>query len=378
MIGVASTCSIGIGALIPCAILILGDILGGSASIAMSGTAGSIDPSPLYPTILKFVYFGIAMFFAGYSSQCLWVLAGENQSRKIRELYLRSILRQDLGWFDMAEEGSLTTRLAQDTSLIQDGISEKAGLCIQSCAQFLTGFVIAFVKAAVPLMAGVGIIMFGTLTKLTARGQDAYAEAGGVAEQVISGIRTIYSFSLQSRFAEKYDAKLERAQAVDQSGGLIRGIGFGTFMLVMFSTYGLAFWYGSRLVLQDRMAGQDVLVTFMSLMMGSMALMLIPSNLAAVGSARGAAYKIYSTIDRIPVIDSLSNFGEKPEKLLGKIEFANVNFHYPTRPDSKIFENFSFTIEPGKTVAFVGPSGSGKSSTVQLIQRFYDPLGNFS
>ncbi|KAJ3340150.1 Multidrug resistance protein 1 [Entophlyctis luteolus] len=377
-------CSIAIGALIPCAILILGDILGGSAIVAQSAQAGSLDPSPLYPTILKFVYFGIAMLFAGYTSQCLWVLAGENQSRSIRQLYLRSVLRQDLGWFDLAEEGSLTTRLAQDTSLIQEGISEKAGLCIQSCAQFVAGFVIAFVKgptlalvllAAVPLMAGVGVVMFSLLTKLTKQGQDAYAEAGAVAEQVISGIRTVFSFSLQSRFVEKYDAKLERAQQADLRGGLTRGIGFGSFMLVMFSTYGLAFWYGSQLVLQDRMAGQDVLVTFMSLMMGSMGLMMIPSNLAAVGSARGAAFKIFGTIDRVPKIDSLSDKGEKPADLEGRITFQNVFFHYPSRPDSKIFEDFTFSIEAGKTVAFVGPSGSGKSSTVQLIQRFYDPIG---
>ncbi|KAJ3070270.1 ATP-binding cassette, sub-B (MDR TAP), member 4 [Podochytrium sp. JEL0797] len=285
--------------------------------------------------------------------------------------------------FDMAEEGSLTTRLAQDTSLIQDGISEKFGLCIQSVAQFLTGFIISFVKgptlalvllAAVPLMAGVGIVMFGALTKLTSRGQDAYAEAGAVAEQVISGIRTVYSFSLQSRFAEKYDKKLDKAEQADKLAGMTRGIGFGSFMLVMFCTYGLAFWYGSRLVLQGKMPGQDVLVTFFSLMMGSFALMMIPQNLAAVGSARGAAYKIFGTIDRVPVIDSFSTEGGKPDNVVGRIEFKDVAFHYPTRPESKIFEEFTFTIEPGKTVAFVGPSGSGKSSTVQLIQRFYDPL----
>ncbi|KAI8620681.1 putative ABC transporter protein, partial [Chytriomyces sp. MP71] len=349
----------------------------------MGSTTGSFDPSPLYPTILNFVYFGIAMLVAGYASQALWVLAGENQARRIREQYMRAILRQDMSWFDLAQDGSLTTRLAQDTGLIQDGISEKFGLVVQNLAQFLTGFVISFVKgptlalvllAAIPLMAGVGIIMFGMLAKMTKAGQDSYAEAGAVAEQVISGIRTIYSFSLQVRFIEKYDKKLEKAEQADRKGGVTRGVGFGSFMLVMFSTYGLAFWYGSRLVSQGKMAGQDVLVTFFSLMMGSFGLMGIPTNLSAVGSARGAAFKIYNTIARIPPIDAFSPDGEKPSTLSGKIEFKNVSFHYPTRPETKIFKDFSFTIEPGKTVAFVGPSGSGKSSTVQLIQRFYDPI----
>ncbi|KAJ3236028.1 ATP-binding cassette, sub-B (MDR TAP), member 4 [Chytriomyces hyalinus] len=384
MIGFAMVFSMGIGALIPCAILILGDILGGSAAIAMGSAADRpIDPSPLYPTILNFVYFGISMLIAGYASQALWVLSGENQSRRIREGYMRAILRQDMSWFDLAEEGSLTTRLAQDTQLIQEGISEKFGLVVQNIAQFCTGFVIAFVKgptlalvllAAIPLMAGVGVVMFSLLAKQTQAGQDAYAEAGAVAEQVISGIRTIYSFSLQARFIAKYDKKLEKAEKADRYGGITRGVGFGSFMLVMFFTYGLAFWYGSKLVQQGKMPGQDVLVTFFALMMGSFGLMGIPSNLAAVGSARGAAFKIFGTISRVPSIDSQSPEGEKLDSLSGKIEFKAVSFHYPTRVETKIFNGFCFTIEPGKTVAFVGPSGSGKSSTVQLIQRFYDPI----
>ncbi|KAJ3220825.1 (ABC) transporter, partial [Chytriomyces hyalinus] len=402
MIAIGFIFSVGIGALIPSAILILGQVLGngamfagsmsggampaGAATASMNATAPPIrafDPSSFYPMILNFVYFGVAMMVAGYVSQALWVLAGENQARRIRELYMQAILRQDMSWFDLAEEGSLTTRLAQDTALIQDGISEKAGLCVQCLAQFIAGFVIAFVKgptlalvllAAIPVMATVGLVMFSTLTKLTARGQNAYAEAGAVAEQVISGIRTIYSFSLQARFAVKYDQKLAKAEAADRAGGLTRGIGFGSFMLVMFCTYGLAFWYGSRLVLDGKMQGQDVLVSFMSLMMGSFALMMIPQNLAAVGGARGAAYKIYATIDRVPVIDSLSKEGEVLSSLEGNIEFRGVGFKYPTRPDTVIFDNFNITVEPGQTVAFVGPSGSGKSTTVQLIQRFYDPL----
>ncbi|KAJ3123936.1 Multidrug resistance protein 1 [Physocladia obscura] len=373
-ISVAAVFSIGIGALIPSSILILGNVLNSAGSLLGGGSlpAGvTFDPSPMYPTILDFVYFGISMMIAGYLSQALWTLSGENQGRRIREL------------FDMAEEGSLTTRLAQDTNLIQDGISEKFGLCIQSVAQFVTGFVIAFVKgpilalvllASVPIMASVGIVMFSALSRLTTEAQDAYAEAGAVAEQVISGIRTVYSFSLQNRFATKYDLKLDNAEKADRRRGITLGIGFGTFMMVMFSTYGLAFWYGSRLTYGGRMSAGDVLVTFMSMMMGSMALLTLPPNLSAVSSARGAAYKIYNTIERVPIIDSCSTSGEKPNTLEGKIEFKQVSFRYPTRPDTEIFENFSFTVEPGQTVAFVGPSGSGKSSTVQLVQRFYDPL----
>ncbi|KAI9324029.1 ABC transporter type 1, transmembrane domain-containing protein [Zopfochytrium polystomum] len=141
---------------------------------------GLIDWPQFNPIIWDFFYFGLAMLVAGYFSQCLWVLTGENQTRKIRELYLQAILRQDMGWFDKAEEGSLTTRLAQDTQLIQEGISEKFGAVIMSSAQFVSGIVIAFAKgwhlaivvlAAFPVMAAVGMIMLKTIVARVRQGQ---------------------------------------------------------------------------------------------------------------------------------------------------------------------------------------------------------------
>lgn len=405
--------SIAMGALVPCSVLVLGDILGGTASFQMGPSSGSmpanvtklsngdyqlpnggiitkqsildkIDPTPMYGTILYFVYFGFGLLIFGWLSQFFWVTSGNSQTKRIRELYLYSILRQDLAWFDLSEEGSLTTRLAQDTQLIQDGISEKAGTALQSISQFIAGFTIAFIKgpklalvllAALPLMGIVGALMIKALGELTGKGQDAYANAGAVAEQVITGIRTVYSFSLQSRFLEKYNVELQSAYLTDIKKGRTIGGGFGGFMLVMFSTYALAFWYGSKLVLSRDMKGQDVLVTFFSMLMGAMSLMTLPTALSAIASARGAAYKIYSTIDRVPSIDTTSSEGEKPKDILGAIEFRNVEFSYPSRPDTMIFKNLSVDIKPGKTLAFVGPSGSGKSTTVQLIQRFYDPNG---
>ncbi|KAI9208123.1 P-loop containing nucleoside triphosphate hydrolase protein [Polychytrium aggregatum] len=393
-----------IGALMPCSILVLGSFLGGSKNLfATSQLAtdangnyilpggqvvtkaqllASVDPQPLYNTILIFVYFGIAMLFSGYLTQLFWVLSGENQTRRIRQLFVKSVLRQDVGWFDLAAEGSLTTRLAQDTALIQDGISEKAGMCIQSISQFIAGFVIAFVKgpklalvllASLPLLGVVGTLMIRAISKFTGKGQDAYAGAGAIAEQVIGGIRTVYSFSLQKRFIEKYDKELAKAEVTDFKKGLSLGIGFGSFMLVIFGSYGLAFWYGSRLVLSSDMEGQDVLVVFFSMIIGAMALIMLPTNLSAVSNARGAAFKIYAIIDRVPTIDSLSTEGKKPAEVTGFIQFKDVHFTYPSRPDTKILHGLTLDIESGKTVAFVGPSGSGKSTIVQLIQRFYDP-----
>jgi ABC-type multidrug transport system fused ATPase/permease subunit len=145
MIIIAFICSASVGAIQPVSIIILGNFLRDFTSIL---TKGGDILSPVIPVILIFVYLGTANLVLGYICQCFWVLSGEFQTRRIRKMYVHSILRQDMGWFDQAEEGSLTTRLAADTNLIQDGISEKFGIFVQCCSQFISGFVIAFVKVS--------------------------------------------------------------------------------------------------------------------------------------------------------------------------------------------------------------------------------------
>jgi ABC-type multidrug transport system fused ATPase/permease subunit len=145
MICIAAIFSAGIGAMQPVSIIIFGEFMGtiGEAMMQQDFEKLARDSHPL---ILTFVYMGTGVLVAAYIANCFWVLTGENQVRRIRTLYIHAILRQEMGWFDKAEEGSLTTRLATDTQLIQEGISEKFGLLVMCVGQFVTGFVIAFVK----------------------------------------------------------------------------------------------------------------------------------------------------------------------------------------------------------------------------------------
>ncbi|KAI7871025.1 putative ABC transporter protein [Spinellus fusiger] len=380
MIIIAFIFSIGIGALQPANILIIGSLLSRLQS-ALADPANLVNAT--HDLVLTFVYMGTAVFVAAYLSNSCWVLTGENQTRRIRQRYLHAILNQEMTWFDKASDGSLNTRLATDTQLIQDGISEKFGLMMQAIGQFVAGFVIAFVKgwrlavimlATLPLMAGAGAAMGYFITKYTLEAQNSYADAGSVAEQVFSGVRTIYSFSLQGRFSDIYNLKLDNAMNKGIKRGYALGLGFGIFLFVLFSTYGLAFWYGSSLIRQELLDGPTLLVVFLSMVFGAIAIIQVPPNLSAISAACGAAYKIYETIDRVPAINADSNEGEAPSSIMGEIEFRNVKFTYPTRPDVPILKNLSLKIRPGQTVAFVGPSGSGKSTSVQLLQRFYDPL----
>ncbi|KAI8150323.1 P-loop containing nucleoside triphosphate hydrolase protein [Fennellomyces sp. T-0311] len=374
--------SIGIGALQPVAIIVLGQFLDDLGSV-LSGTSEEMLNKSM-DMILVFVYMGTAVLVASYTTHAFWVIAGESQAKRIRQLYVHSILRQDMTWFDKAQDGSLTTRLATDTQMIQEGISEKLGSTVQMISQIIASFVVAFVKgwqvavvilATIPLMAVIGGLMEHFYTKYTKIAQDSYAQAGSVVEQAFSGIRTIYAFSLQDRFAKRYEVELKKACVTGSRRGTMLGVQMGAIMLILFGSWGITFWYGSKLVDEGKITSGTVVIAFFAMFLGMMSLFNLPMNLSAISSACGAAYHIFAIIDRVPEIDTDSSEGIKDKKLSGQVEFRNVDFAYPTRPDIQVLKNFSVEIEPGMTVALVGSSGSGKSTVVQLLQRFYDTLG---
>ncbi|KAL9540007.1 hypothetical protein MBANPS3_009935 [Mucor bainieri] len=378
MICIAIICSAGTGALQPVSILIYGSFIS-TLTNSLSDTSQLVDTT--LPLIHTMVYMGTASLVAAYISTCFWILTGESQARRIRSLYLKSVLHQDMSWFDQSKEGSLNTRLASDTQLIQDGISEKAGLLISFFAQFVGGFVVAFVKGwqmalvllvAVPLLGASGAIMAKFLTKFSKESQDAFAESGTIAEQAFHSIRTVYSFTLQKRFSDRYNQKLEAACRSGVKGGLALGIGFAFFMFFLFGTFGLSLWFGSKLVTEGHLTGPSVFIVFLAMMLGCMSFVKLPPNLSAVSSARAAAYNVFQVIDRVPDIDVDSTEGLMPRSVQGTIQFKNVSFNYPTRPDLKIIQDLNLQVDAGSTVAFVGSSGSGKSTIIQLIQRFYD------
>ncbi|KAJ3106312.1 ATP-binding cassette, sub-B (MDR TAP), member 4 [Phlyctochytrium planicorne] len=339
-----------------------------------------VRQSVIYLTII-----GSAVAAASYFQMALWLLTGERQAKRIREEYLKAVLRQNVAWFDKNQTGDITTRLTADILTIQEGISEKAGGVFQQVAAFLAGFVIAFTKgwklalvlcSVFPLLAGVGTLMSRTINARQGKGSDSYGEAGAIAQEVLSSIRTVTAFGGEKREVERYKKKLEEGEKNGIKISLINGASVGTVMCVIFGTYSLGFWYGGSLIGNGPgdLTGGDVLNVFFSIIIGAFSLGQAGPNVAAMGSALGAAKKIFSTLDRVSPIDAFSEEGEKPENVEGSIEFHDIDFHYPQRPDVPILKKFSLTVKPAQTVALVGASGSGKSTIVKLLERFYDPV----
>ncbi|KAI3805867.1 hypothetical protein L1987_21754 [Smallanthus sonchifolius] len=332
---------------------------------------------------LKFVYLAVGCGVASFLQVALWMITGERQAARIRNLYLKTILRQDVSFFDKeTNTGEVVGRMSGDTVLIQDAMGEKVGKCTQLMATFVGGFVIAFIKGwlltlvmltSIPPLVISGSVMSVMIAKMATRGQTAYAKAATVVEQTIGSIRTVASFTGEKKAVADYNKSLIDAYNSSVHEGLVTGLGLGSMMFIVFCSYALAVWYGAKMILDRGYTGGTVLTVIFAVLTGSMSLGQASPCLSAFAAGRAAAFKMFETINRKPDIDAYDTKGKVLNDIRGDIELRDVYFTYPARPDEQIFSGFSLCIPSGTTAALVGQSGSGKSTVISLIERFYDP-----
>nr|XP_039267519.1 ATP-dependent translocase ABCB1-like [Styela clava] len=334
-------------------------------------------------SIVYLAYIGAGVFVCASLQVGTFCFQASRQTNKLRVEYVRSVLRQDIGYHDLNSSGEINSRLSDDIKKIYDGMADKLSISIQNLAMIGAGTTIAFLHswklslatlAVAPLIVIWTALVFRLTVKYTAKELDAYAGAGSVAEETISAIRTVVAFGIQEECQERYSSKLKEAKVMGIKKGFVTGLSLGFLYFSMFSMYAISFWYGIVLILdpnEDLNAG-DMVVVFFNILMAAFALGTIGSNMEYFSSAKAAAYKVFEVVDRVPPIDIFSSEGLKPDIKDGEITFKNVRFCYPSRPEVEVLKGISFTVEKGQTVALVGQSGCGKSTCVSLIQRFYD------
>uniref|UniRef100_A0A8C4KWK7 ATP binding cassette subfamily B member 1 n=1 Tax=Equus asinus asinus TaxID=83772 RepID=A0A8C4KWK7_EQUAS len=325
---------------------------------------------------------GAGVLVAAYIQVSFWCLAAGRQIYKIRKQFFHAIMQQEIGWFDMHDVGELNTRLTDDVSKINEGIGDKIGMFFQSMATFFTGFIVGFTRgwkltlvilAISPVLGLSAGIWAKILSSFTDKELLAYAKAGAVAEEVLAAIRTVIAFGGQKKELERYNKNLEEAKRIGIKKAITANISMGAAFLLIYASYALAFWYGTSLVLSGEYSIGQVLTVFFSVLIGAFSVGQASPSIEAFANARGAAYEIFKIIDNKPSIDSYSKNGHKPDNIKGNLEFRNVHFSYPSRNEVKILKGLNLKVRSGQTVALVGNSGCGKSTTVQLMQRLYDP-----
>ncbi|KAL6629037.1 hypothetical protein ACP70R_028802 [Stipagrostis hirtigluma subsp. patula] len=322
----------------------------------------------------------VMAFLEGYC----WTRTGERQASRMRARYLRAVLRQDVEYFDLAvgSTSEVITTVSSDSLAVQDVLSEKVPNFVMNCAMFMGSYAVAFALlwrltlVALPsvlLLIVPGFLYGRVLIGLARRIREQYTRPGAIAQQAISSVRTVYAFAAERSTIARFSAALDESARLGIKQGLAKGIAVGSNGIT-FAIYAFAVWYGSRLVMYHGYKGGTVYAVAAGVVIGGTALGSALSNVKYFSEASSAAERILEVIRRVPKIDSESDAGEELANVAGEVEFKNVEFCYPSRPENTIFVNFNLRVPAGTTVALVGSSGSGKSTVIALLERFYDPL----
>ncbi|KAK9436150.1 ABC multidrug transporter Mdr1 [Metarhizium brunneum] len=385
IIAISSICAIASGAALPLMTVIFGNLQRTFQTYFYSAGQMSYNSfvDELSKYVLYFVYLAIGEFVVTYICTVGFIYTGEHISAKIREHYLESCMRQNIGFFDKLGAGEVTTRITADTNLIQEGISEKVSLTLAAIATFITAFVIGFInywKLTLILSSTVFALLLNIgigssfMLKHNKNSLEAYAQGGSLADEVVSSIRNAIAFGTQDRLAKQYDKHLAKAEYFGFRVKSSMAVMVAGMMLILFLNYGLAFWQGSQFLVDGIIPLNKILIIMMSVMIGAFNLGNVAPNIQAFTTAVAAAAKIFNTIDRVSPLDPSDDKGNKIENLQGNILLENVKHIYPSRPEVVVMDGVSLEIPAGKTTALVGASGSGKSTIVGLVERFYDPV----
>ncbi|XP_052210326.1 LOW QUALITY PROTEIN: ABC transporter B family member 2-like [Diospyros lotus] len=333
---------------------------------------------------LDFLYLSAVILFSSWTEVACWMHTGERQAAKMRMAYLRSMLNQDITLFDTeASTGEVIAAITSDIIVVQDAISEKVGNFLHYISRFIAGFTIGFLRvwqislvtlSIVPLIALAGGVYAFVTTGLISKVRKSYVKAGEIAQEVIGNVRTVQAFAGEERAVRSYRTALLKTYKYGRKAGLARGLGLGTLHCVLFLSWSLLVWFTSIVVHKNIANGGESFTTMLNVVIAGLSLGQAAPDISAFVRAKAAAYPIFEMIERNTISRASSKTGRKLGKLEGHIQFKDVCFSYPSRPEVMIFNKLSLDIPSGKIVALVGGSGSGKSTVISLIERFYEPL----
>ena len=387
---ISTVCSIGSGLPVPLMIIVFGQLVGNISSTGINAGAGasqggSIIPGDRTNMILYLVYLAIAEFFLTLIATAGWQYIGRRMARKVREHYLRALLRQNVGFFDTFGTGKVTSHITGDMNAIQDASSEKVGLTIKTTALMIAAFVVGFVQywalALILSSSLIAIMLVGgalgqPMKKFSDSSTESASRASTIAEETFAAVKTVIATNMQQRLTERYHKPVVQAETASRKSKATLGLILAVTMCIVNLMYGLAFWQGNRFIRGGTSIDVGgIIITLLAIMTGSFTIASMAPSFQAFVAGSTAAASIFKVIDRASPIDVDVHEGQDAAQISGQMEFRDVRLAYPSRPDIEALRGFTLSVPAGKTTALVGPSGSGKTSVVGVLERFYNIIG---
>ncbi|EAY19137.1 ABC transporter family protein [Trichomonas vaginalis G3] len=368
--------SLGNGALPIFNMMILGDVTS-SASTDPTKTATKL----MTPLLLKLTYISIAQAVILLITIMCKSYIIPTFTVDIRQAMFNSIMTQPIDFFDKTSSGVLMGRFSEDITIIRDVYIEKNCAMLQGMTMSLIAIIMGFIRlpyvslsyfVAIPLLVASYILSEKYIDKLWKNHNIQSTSIASKTEEVISQYRTVKAFDCEKKECDDYNDLLDNVDDIYRKTAIAQGLkeAFSSIIangLTVFVVYFIA--YLMMVKKNTKVKSGDSLSMMMYIMLGTMGFSQILSASDSYKKANMAALKILNIINR--KVENDSENQTEIGKIEGKIEFQNVSFKYSTR-DEYAIRNLTFEIKPGETVALVGESGCGKTTTLSLLQRFYD------
>ncbi|OWZ19483.1 ABC transporter [Phytophthora megakarya] len=336
---------------------------------------------------LGFVGLGFIYGFSTLLQNYCFGVASERLIARVRLDAFSAMLRQDIGWFDKSENasGALLSRLSSDAATLKAMTSETLNRLVVNLTTLVIVFAVCFffswqmtliLLAMAPLLTISSFLVNKSVAdgdSTSKKDNDVDATAGALLTNTISSIRTVASLGMERDLSDRYKGYLETSKQTDTRAGVVAGAAFGFSLGMMLLVAALLFYVSSRWISKGTITFEDMFAVLMVFSLSSFSIGSAAQGATDPKKAQQSAENIFKIIDRVPLIDALSTSGHTPSPVSGSLEFHDVHFAYPSRPEAPIYQGYNLKIAPGQTIALVGASGCGKSTVIALLERFYDP-----
>lgn len=312
-----------------------------------------------------------------------FTLVTENILQGLRNDTFKRLIQMPMGFFSKNQVTELSSRMATDINVISEAFTINIAELIRQTIVGVGGLILMVVLTKweiakwfvfiIPPLTIVSILFAKKIRKYSKSFQDKIAEASVIVGEVLSGISNVKTFTNEAYEIKRYTEKTTDIKNFGFKYGVFRGTFFAFVITFVFGTVFFILYIMVQMVMNNRLTSEQFGQFLMLALFVAGSLGGLPEQIASIQRALGATDRVFELIDSdIENIEFLSdNSPAKHSK--GEIEFKNVSFNYPTRPDFEVLKSISFKANSGETVALVGSSGSGKSTIASLILRFYDP-----
>ena len=324
----------------------------------------------------------IVLGFATFSRYFLVTWLGEKVVTDIRKAVFNQIISLNPTFFEQNRSGDILSRLTTDTTVIQSVVGSSASVALRNILTLIGGIIamaltsiklLSVVLIVVPLIVMPIIFLGRKVKKLSRASQDKIADFSAIANETINAVSTVQSFTREAFERKKLGSVIESVFDVAVKRIRVRAILTAIVIFLVFGSIDLVLWVGASDVIKGSITGGELTAFLMYAVLTAGALGSLSEVYSELQRAAGAASRcielIATTSDIIMIDHPL-----KIKNPLGDIQFNNVSFSYPSRPTETVLKNFNLHVKAGETIAIVGPSGAGKTTVFQLLQRFYDPL----